>query len=576
MDLSKFSTEDLEALKAGDLTRVSDAGLNALKQQHEPPKKAIFGQEGFAQAMREELALQNPGPITRMALGVSGAVDDAAMRLKQLTGRSDIGGLLKNVLGVSFDLSPQEQQAVTANRVNREDPFGMAGGVAGNIAMTGAPAGAAYRGIAGLVPQTANVVARTAAPTAAAAVTGGMVADATTPVLPGESENKNVALGAAGGAAGDAAGRILGRVFQGVRPTPEAQALMREGVQPTIGQAAGANSMLGRIEQGLQSLPFVGDIIRSARGRATEEFNVAAIRRALPTNQKGEITQAGRESITQAQRLLSRGYDDVLTRINNIQPDRQFMGDLTRIASDPDLALPPALQTRYAEILRAQFGGRVQNGQIDADLAKRIDSNLGALYRRYRTSSDGDQRALGSALSQAQVALRGLFQRNAAPDDAQTLQALNGHYANLLRVERAAGRVGADDGVFSAAQLSSSVRAMDPSKGKRAYAQGNALMQDLSDPGRAVLNQTVPDSGTTGRALLAATALGGAGVANEQMNLGPSWLTAALLSPLLYSRTGSAALTGQLTPTMVQALGGAGPTLTGIGSYLAKEEMRDK
>lgn len=528
----------------------------------EPQKKVTLGLPGFAQSVREELALRND-PFGRVAMGVSGVVDDAAMRLKQLASNPySLAGQVSRLLGINTELTPQEQQAVIGNRVNRESLEGMTGAVLGSAAMFGGPANAVQ-----------SATAPVLTPLGAAAAAGAGLAAGTNPVLPGESETLNAAAGAAGGAAGNLASRVFGRVFQVVRPTPDAQRLMVEGVQPTIGQAAGANSMLGRIEQSLQSIPIVGDIIRNARGRATEELNVAAIRRALPANANGQITEAGRNSIAQAYRTLSQGYDDVLTRINTVSPDQQFVQTITRIASDPDLALPQQLQQRYVDILRTQFDGKIQGGNVPADLAKRIDSNLGNLHRRYRGHPDGDMRALGDALGQAQSALRQLFERNAGPQDAAVLRELNGHYANLMRVERAAGSAGAaggkaDSGVFTPAQLSSAVRAMDPSRNKRSFAQGRALMQDLSDAGRTTLSETVPNSGTTDRALIA-MALGTAGAgANESMD-GPNWLTAAALTPLIYSRTGSSLLTGQLTPGLQQLIQSATPLSANVGSYLA-------
>jgi hypothetical protein len=59
------------------------------------------------------------------------------------------------------------------------------------------------------------------------------------------------------------------------------------------------------------------------------------------------------------------------------------------------------------------------------------------------------------------------------------------------------------DETFTAAQLQNAVRALDPSKQKKAFAKGEALMQDLSGPAKDVLSNRVPNSGTPDRALLA-------------------------------------------------------------------------
>jgi hypothetical protein len=580
MDLTKLSTEDLRAMQSGDLSKVSSEGLMSLRGQDAPKAtpKVTLGPEGFAQSVREELDSKN-NPLARFAMGVSGTVDDSAIRLKQMFGNSSIGKAISGILGVSFDMTPEEQQSVIANRVNREGLEGMAGAVTGGIAMTGGPAAALQRGITGqILPQGAGALARTVAPTVSAGATGAALSTATSPVLPGESEITNTALGAAGGVAGDAAGRVLRRVLQPVIPTPDAQRLINEGVQPTPGQATGANSLLGRVEQQLQSIPFVGGIIRNARGRATDEFNVAAIRRSLPANDKGEITKPGREALQRAEQILSDGYDDVLTKIGSVRVDAPLQTAITRIAQDPDLALPQTQAKRFVEILKSQFDGRIQNGAVNADMAKRIDSQLGQISRGYSGSPDRDTRALGQALGQARDAWRDSFGRSASdPADAQTLKELNGHWANLVRVERAAGSQGASSGdsppgVFTAAQLSNAVRATDKSVRKKNTAQGKALMQDLSDSGRQVLDETVRNSGTTDRALMAGLTLGAAGGAADSLDIGPGGLSALALAPLLYSRAGSRLATGQLTPGMIQALQQAGPGMTNLGSILAREQ----
>lgn len=50
------------------------------------------------------------------------------------------------------------------------------------------------------------------------------------------------------------------------------------------------------------------------------------------------------------------------------------------------------------------------------------------------------------------------------------------------------------------------MRNQDKSVRKGAYAKGDALMQDLTDAGKNVLAQSVPDSGTAGRLMTAGAA----------------------------------------------------------------------
>ena len=70
---------------------------------------------------------------------------------------------------------------------------------------------------------------------------------------------------------------------------------------------------------------------------------------------------------------------------------------------------------------------------------------------------------------------RQMVQR-ANPTEAKSLAALNSAYSKFLRVENAAGRIGAKEGVFSPEQLTGAVRQMDPSLRHRAFARGNAPM----------------------------------------------------------------------------------------------------
>ena len=135
--------------------------------------------------------------------------------------------------------------------------------------------------------------------------------------------------------------------------------------------------------------------------------------------------------------------------------------------------------------------------------------------------------------------------------------------------QRAASALGGEEGVFTPAQLLNAVKAMDPSRNKGAFARGDALLQDLAEPAKTVLSQSVPDSGTAGR-LLASLIMGGAPVA-AMVNpvAGAALLPAAAYAPgvqrgvaaLLASRQGSV-LSGTaegmraLTPAMSALLAG--------------------
>ena len=60
---------------------------------------------------------------------------------------------------------------------------------------------------------------------------------------------------------------------------PEVKTLMNEGITPTPGQILGGGAK--RFEEGLSSVPVVGDFIKNAQLRAVEDLNKVAFDRAL-------------------------------------------------------------------------------------------------------------------------------------------------------------------------------------------------------------------------------------------------------------------------------------------------------
>jgi hypothetical protein len=521
----------------------SDMPYAQFEQKVFETKPVKIGAEALPEHVKVEAGSRGFG---EQALAGAGTfLDNAAMRLKQaVTG-----------------LSPEDELQVKSNRAIASTPGGLVGNIAGNVAATGGFGAAAQ---AALAAKAAGALPAVIAPAVAAAATGGALATATNPVLQGESELANTGLGAAGGAAGDIAGRVLSRAVQPISQSAPVKKLLGDGVVPTPGQAAGANSIVGRVEQKLMSLPLVGDIIKKGRDRATEEFDIAAIRRALPTDAKGQITSAGRSAIEKADEILGSSYDDVYKGIT-VKPDTQFLRGVVGVKNDPDLALPKELQSRLGEVVKTQVLDRVKKGELSGPLAQRIDSNLGSIARRYASSQDADQRVLGIAIREVQKNFKQLVERNAGGDAAETIRELNRSYANFLRVERAASLKGAQDGVFTAEQLSSAVRALDRSSNKGSYAKGSALMQDLSDAGRSVLGNTVPNSGTADRLAMGLMAgAGGLGAANEYYG-GPGYLTALAAAPLLYSRPGARYMVGDLP-----GQAGIARTLRDLSPYFAQ------
>lgn len=355
-----------------------------------------------------------------------------------------------------------------------------------------------------------------------------------------------------GAIAGGVAAPITAGLARIISPktSPDVKALMREGVTPTPGQVLGGG--FRSAEEKAKSIPILGSSIRGAEQRSAEQLNRAAVNRSLSplgkTLPKGAV---GHEAIEFAEDALKQSYDDVLTRVGTPQVDNQMLGELTNLRSII-ANQPKDFAGRLDRIIDNEILGRTQNGRLTGEAIKAAEGNLGSLARGLRTSADYDTRKLGEAVDETQRILRSWLERSAPQEVTKQLKATNAGWANFKRVQRAASSVAAEDGVFSASQLHSAVKALDRSKDKGAFAKGNALMQDLSAAGKNALANKVPNSGTTDRLLatlgITAPLIGGASVS--------PWLAAGALPMMAYTNAGQKAMAGLLAsrPALAEPL----------------------
>lgn len=430
---------------------------------------------------------------------------------------------------------------------------GMAGNITGQIGMAVAPGGlvagagklASAAGAARAGQALTGAGAAMMAPTTikgAAAVGAGV--GAMQPAMDWGERAANTGMGAAGSAGGMAALSGLSRV---IRPKTDANALslLAEGVTPTPGQILGGG--FKRAEEALTSVPILGDAIRSGQTRAIGDLNRAAFNRVLaPVGDKLPKGLAGREAVEYAEQALGKRYDAILPKLTT-EADGAFLSEVQSLRNMMGSgSIDPAKAAQFEAILQNQVLTKFQPGAngapvITGQTMKAIESDLGQLAAKFGKSMDPDQQMVGDALREVQSALRGNVLRS-NPANAPELRKINEGWANFKRVQRAAAGVGSESGVFNASQLQSAVKALDKSKDKGAFAKGEALMQDLSDPAKAALASKVPDSGTPYRAMLALAGAGGVGGAYG----GPEGAltgAAALAAPaMLFTRPGQQAL----------------------------------
>lgn len=381
------------------------------------------------------------------------------------------------------------------------------------------------------------------------------------PVVEGDYTNNKLQQMATGGALGGAtaaAGNALARMISPKASTnPQVQTLLDEGVTPTPGQIMGGTART--VEDKAMSVPILGDAIRSARNRGTEELNKAALNRAVAPLGR-TVNSTGREGMRQVNDIISQAYDDIMPRLT-FRADGQFareLGGLQQMAA----TMPPAQAQQFENIVRSQVGSRLtRQGVATGANFKDIESEIGRLAQSYLSSSAAGERQLGTALVELQNSLRGALQRS-SPQAAQELGRINQAYAVMTRLQTASGGAGAIDGVFTPAQLSAAVRAGDRSMRKGAFARGNALMQDLGDAAKNVMQGTVPNSGTAdrlllsgGAALVSPTAAAGLGAASLPYMPGVNRLAAMMLArrPDLAPRVAEAITQGLVPAPLIAA-----------------------
>lgn len=313
---------------------------------------------------------------------------------------------------------------------------------------------------------------------------------------------------------------------------PNVRALMAEGVTPTIGQILGGG--FKRAEEGLTSVLGLGDFIKGAQTRAVESLNRAAINRALkPIGDALPADLKGRDAIQYAKDALGDKYDNLLPKLT-VQADPIWTGQISNLKQMvQNSAINPNVKPLFDKIVDGDILSKFQGrGAVTGETLKNIQTDLNNTIKRYSISTDADQVLVAQALKEVRSNLLDLIRRS-NPQSAAELKAIDTGYANFKRVEKAAGLAGSEEGVFSPAQLQSAVRAADRSKDKGQFATGNALMQDLSETGKTVLGNKLPDSGTPYRAMLPLVLGGGAGAAGY-----PALAAGMLAGPALYSAPG--------------------------------------
>lgn len=184
--------------------------------------------------------------------------------------------------------------------------------------------------------------------------------------------------------------------------------------------------------------------------------------------------------------------------------------------------------------------------RLDGRAVQNAISSLGREARDWLgRASSPHERDMGRALGQVRDAVERIAIRHSPTDAMEGFRAVNRAHQGQLRLERAAGSVAAEDGIFSPAQLHNATKVVG---GERAFARGRAPGQELSSAAKATMSQRVGDSGTAGRMLQYAL-LGGGGSAVAALG-GPALAAKLAALGIPYSPGGA-----QVTRALMSGVG---------------------
>lgn len=320
----------------------------------------------------------------------------------------------------------------------------------------------------------------------------------------GSADGGNRLLGALAGATGGAVGGVagrgvasgIGRVARGVQDADVA-ALRSAGIPTTVGQALGGTAK--GVEDRLSGLPFVGNMVNARRLEGMQAFNRAGFDEALAPINANTGGVIGERGIDAAQGATSQGYRQALDNVN-VTREPQFTGEYNAAVAQG--AQVPRVGPEFEAWAQANLDPLVATPQIGgAQIQDFLQQTRGANF-----GNDAMGNLVGRSVKGAEDAMRGMVQRQ-SPATIPALAKADQAYRQVQVLKDAVNRARngtrtGETGIFAPSQLADAAAANAKKFGN---GQGTTRQPffDLARAGQNVLPNSVPDSGTAGRAVVA-------------------------------------------------------------------------
>lgn len=333
--------------------------------------------------------------------------------------------------------------------------------------------------------------------------------------------------GKVAGAVGDATAGIAARALQNYRPgftrTPEAQALLDQGVDLTAGQM-NPTGVINKLEQGAQRIPIVGNIITSARQNALQSFQRMITQKAAapgttikPADVNSMLDEAYQSYAPLYDKAKGIPVQPAIVSGNSSVPLAQAFASAAQDAS-----------IKAADSNRASVGSWLQNkltslqtnpnSPMALDSAQLIDlrSDIRAQIRKDSMSADAGKNDEADLLRGAENAITRSLESQLPPDALAALKTADQNYGGYKVIEKAVIKAKDNPNGFTPENLSQAIK---ESTSPGVYARGGGRFRSDAQAAKSSISPNEPVTGailaTIGvpaAAILAKPAVGAAAV----------------------------------------------------------------
>ena len=290
------------------------------------------------------------------------------------------------------------------------------------------------------------------------------------------------------------------------RVTGEAKKLLKRDVPLTPGQAVRDSGLIGKTlasteEKIAGTIPFIGEAINSAFERSKVGFNRATFNEALaPIKVVAPKGKEGTELIRIGQDAIDNAYDDVLGQMSLTNAD-PFLDAVATVTNASRRDITEDIINAADELIfnKLKDGGGVLKG----DALKDAHSKLRKAVKDLKRGTDDKQNRLGAAMQDVLSVFDAELGKQNTPALAKRLNDVDQAYGTFEIVRKASIASAKEAGDFTPGQLSTAVKAADPTKRKSQFSRGEARLQKTAQQAQNVMGQTIGQTGTAPRNIMA-------------------------------------------------------------------------